>query len=165
MDRTDEPDWRPYQTPTVQNKLGRPFRIFDLEEIKKLAALGCTDEEIADFVDTSSKTIERRKKDEPDFCRAYKKGRADLKQSLRRTLLKRATDDNSPAAAIFLAKNLLGMRDNPDPIIPTEDDQDWIYRTRLATGDVMVIAPGVDPIEAYHAHIRSKRPKEPVTED
>lgn len=106
-----------YRKPTSRKKTGRPPKKFNLAELKKLAQLGCTDEELADWFDCSTKTIERRRKDDEDFCRVLKKGAAELKKSLRRVLWYRAQYDNSAAAAIFLAKNYLGMSDNPDPIV------------------------------------------------
>lgn len=156
---------KPYRQPDLKPRLGRPYETFDLEQLERLSRLGCTDEELADWFDCSTKTIERRKKDSPDFSRAYKRGRNRLKESLRRILLKRAIEDGSPAAAIFLAKNLLGMQDKPELVMPITDEDDWIYRTRLASGDTLVIPAGTDPIKAYHEHIRGKGSEKPRSED
>jgi hypothetical protein len=41
------------------------------------------------------------------------KGREDMKISLRRAMLNNACHNNNAALQIFLAKNMLGMSDNP----------------------------------------------------
>jgi len=89
--------------------MARPTVKIDLAELEKLCGMQCTDEEIAAFFNVSSRTIERRRKiqkfrDVMDHARA--KGRV----SVRRNLFRMASNNNV-AAAIFLAKNLLGYRD------------------------------------------------------
>lgn len=86
----------------------KPVRI-DLEELEKLCALQCTDQEIAGFFEVNVRTIERRKK-YPKFAAAMERGRSRGRISLRRYLWKLAAGD-SAAAAIFLAKNVLGLKD------------------------------------------------------
>jgi hypothetical protein len=93
-------------------KKGRPLATIDLKELEKLCALQCTDEEIAAFFSVSRQTIERKKKN-PEFKDAMVCGKAKGKVSVRRGLFAQMQKGGSgaTAAAIFLAKNLLGYRD------------------------------------------------------
>jgi hypothetical protein len=102
---------------------GRKKVNIDLEQVEKLCALQCTDEELAAYFSVSPRTIERRKS-QPAFAEAIERGKARGRVSLRRNLWGLAAKGN-PAANIFLAKNLLGYKDyfanelsgpNGDPI-------------------------------------------------
>lgn len=79
--------------------------VFD-EDVYKLAALGCNNKEIATWFDIDDQTLAY------NFKAILAKGREDLKHSLRRAMLKNAMNGNA-ALQIFLAKNFLGMSDNP----------------------------------------------------
>ena len=46
----------------TEEKTGRPEAEMDMEELEKLCAMQCTDEEIAAWFNVSSRTIERRRK-------------------------------------------------------------------------------------------------------
>lgn len=81
----------------------------DLAELEKLCAMQCTDEEIAAFFGVSTKTVERRPKVQR-FSDVMEQATAKGRVSVRRNLGRRASTGNV-AAAIFLAKNLLGYRD------------------------------------------------------
>jgi hypothetical protein len=69
----------------------------------------CTDEEIAAFFGVSTRTIVRRRRVQR-FSDVMEQAKAKGKVSVRRNLFKLASNGNV-AAAIFLAKNLLGYRD------------------------------------------------------
>jgi hypothetical protein len=86
----------------------KPVNI-DLEQVEKLAAIQCTEAEIASVIGVSIRTIERRKQ-QPDFAEAMDRGKARGRVSLRRNLWSLA-NKGQPAANIFLAKNLLGYKD------------------------------------------------------
>ena len=88
---------------------GRKKVNIDLEQVEKLCALQCTDEELAAYFGVSPRTIERRKS-QPAFAEAIERGKARGRVSLRRNLWGLAAKGN-PAANIFLAKNLLGYKD------------------------------------------------------
>jgi len=88
---------------------GRKTVDINLVDVEKLAALQCTEVEIASFIGVSERTIERRKH-HPDFSEAMERGKARGRVSLRRNLWSLANKGN-PAANIFLAKNLLGYKD------------------------------------------------------
>ena len=59
---------------------GRPKKEIDYEMVEKLASIQCTQEEIANFLNISVRTLQRDK----EFCRIYKKGIDNGKMSLRR---------------------------------------------------------------------------------
>lgn len=89
-------------------EVGRGIRkkvVFD-EDVYKLAAMGCNNREIAIWFDIDENTLAY------NFANIIAKGREDLKHNLRRAMLKNAMNGNA-AIQIFLAKNLLGMSDNP----------------------------------------------------
>lgn len=90
-------------------RAGRKAVNIDLVELEKLCGLQCTDVEIASFFGVSARTIERRKK-QPAFAEIIERGRAKGKLSVRRMLFGQGAKGNI-AAAIFLAKNLLGYKD------------------------------------------------------
>jgi len=87
--------------------VGRNKVIVDPEEVEKLAALGCRDNEIANFFGIKEDTLRY------NFADNLTKGREDLKITLRRAMLNNACKNMNAAVQIFLAKNILGMSDNP----------------------------------------------------
>jgi hypothetical protein len=96
---------------------GKPLD-FDLNLVRNLSRIQCTDEEIAAVLHVSERTIQRHKK-RPEFREAMEAGKAEGRVSTRRQLFKLAEGGNV-AATICLAKNLLGYRNAvefraPDP--------------------------------------------------
>ena len=85
---------------------GMTRRVVVPEDIYKLAALGCSDREIAVWFDIKEDTLRY------NFAEIMAKGRQDMKTALRNAMFKNALSGNA-ALQIFLAKNLLGMSDNP----------------------------------------------------
>ena len=81
----------------------------DLAELEKLAAMQCTDEEVAAWFGVNVRTIERKRKD-PAFVETIERGRAKGKISLRRSQLK-MVDQGNPAMAIWLGKQYLNQTD------------------------------------------------------
>lgn len=86
--------------------VGRDKTIVPPDQVEELAALGCTDRDIANFYGINEDTLRYNFKDN------LIKGRENLKISLRRSMLKTAHGGNA-AVLIFLAKNILGMTDTP----------------------------------------------------
>jgi hypothetical protein len=87
--------------------VGRDKKVIDPEEVEKLAALGCRDNEIANWFGIKEDTLRY------NFAENLIKGREDLKITLRRAMLNNACKNNNAAVQIFLAKNILGMSDTP----------------------------------------------------
>ena len=94
--------------------MARPRKEIDPKIFKNLCAIFCTLDEIAGVFDCSPDTIERwcqREYGEP-FAEVYKKECGRGKSSLRRMQFKLA--EKSAAMAIFLGKNYLGQKDQPE---------------------------------------------------
>lgn len=89
--------------------MARPRTKIDTVELEKLCGMQCTDEEIAAWFGVSTRTIERLRKNVKN-CEAMDQARAKGRISVRRALFRLAAAGNI-AAAIFLAKNVLGYRD------------------------------------------------------
>lgn len=85
---------------------GKNRRVITPDDVYKLAAMGCNDKEIALWFDMDYNTLRY------NFSNIIAKGREDLKQTLRHAMIKNALNGNA-ALQIFLAKNFLGMSDNP----------------------------------------------------
>lgn len=87
--------------------IGRDKKIVPPDEVQKLAALGCSNRDIANFFGIEESNVSRH------FAAFLTKGREELKIALRRAMLDNACRNNNAAVQIFLAKNLLGMSDTP----------------------------------------------------
>ena len=81
----------------------------DLVELEKLCQLSCTDEEIAAWFGTSTRTIERRRL-EPKFAEIMARGKAKGRISVRRMQMKLLEQGNA-TMGIWLGKQLLGQKD------------------------------------------------------
>ena len=93
----------------TKNKVGRPKKEIDPEQVKKLAMLQCTYEEMAGFFECDQATLRR------NFATIIKEGKETGKMSLRRYQFELAK--KSAAMAIFLGKNYLGQTDNQNVVI------------------------------------------------
>lgn len=104
--------------------VGRDKLVVPPDQVEELAALGCRDNEIANFFGVKEDTLRY------NFADYLTKGRAQLKITLRRAMLTNAKGNMNAAVQIFLAKNILGMSDVPVdseanaplPWVETEED-------------------------------------------
>ena len=87
-------------------KMGRPKKKLNLKLAEKLAAVMCTQEEIAGILDVSVDTLQRN----PEFCGIYKKAQETAKMSLRRSQYKRALNGDT-TMLIWLGKVYLGQKE------------------------------------------------------
>jgi len=92
---------------------GANRKVVPPDDVYKLAALGCTIEEICEWFQVKPDTLKY------NFAEYIAKGRADLKHRLRRAQIKTALDGNA-TLLIWLGKNILGQSDNP---LNTEENQ------------------------------------------
>ena len=97
-----------------KRKAGRPRKEIDYKIFENLCFLQCTKSEICSALGVGNNTLDRRLKEhyKDDFSNIYKKYSENGKISLRRILHEHAK--KNPATAIFLSKNLLGYRDQPE---------------------------------------------------
>lgn len=106
------------EAPRERKKCGRKLLPIDPKAVLSLAREWATDEEISVLVGCSPDTLVKR------FSEALKKGRIVAKQSLRRHLWKLAKSGNA-AVSIFMAKNHLGMKDNPEDATGDRSPLPW----------------------------------------
>ena len=97
--------------------VGRNNTHIDPEEVEKLAGLGVTTTEMADFFGVKEQTLRY------NFSENITKGRSVLKITLRRSMLHNANQNMNAAVQIFLSKNILMMSDQPvnqsdDTVLP-----------------------------------------------
>ena len=88
-------------------------RIINPDEIYHLAAIGCTDSDIARWFDLEPSTLKY------NFSDILAKGREEVKISLRRAQLKLALSGNA-TMLIWLGKNILNQQETPTN---TQDQQ------------------------------------------
>lgn len=85
---------------------GATQQVVDPLEVTKLAAIGCTDREIAEWVGITESTLRY------NFNSELIKGKGQLVQSLRKAQLRTALEGNA-TLLIWLGKNILGQTDQP----------------------------------------------------
>jgi AraC-like DNA-binding protein len=85
---------------------GATQRVVPPDDCFRLASMGCTDREIADWFEISESTLRY------NFSSYLTKARSQLKQRLRLAQLRVALDGN-PTMLIWLGKQILGQTDNP----------------------------------------------------
>tara|TARA_R100001460_G_scaffold82978_2_gene123873 strand:+ start:780 stop:1100 length:321 start_codon:yes stop_codon:yes gene_type:complete len=105
----------------ITNK-GKKYKTVDKELIKKLGSLMCTYEEIGFIVGMSGENVKKR------FKKAVEEGQAVGKESLRRAQFKKAVEAGDTRMLIFLGKNYLGQKDDPNSqenleVLPWEEDK------------------------------------------
>lgn len=76
-----------------------------LDELYRLAMIGLTEAQIAASLGISTPTFERRKKDDEQFLRTLKEGKAAGIGKVTNALFKGAVDGDKTAAQIFFLKN------------------------------------------------------------
>ena len=83
---------------------GRPtdFRKAYIEGARKLARLGATDAEVADFFGVDVRTIYRWKNVNEEFCQALKAGKDEADARVERALYHRAIGYEQEAVKIFM---------------------------------------------------------------
>lgn len=89
--------------------VGRPKFEIDMDAVRKLATIQCTQEEIASFLGCSVDTLQRSE----EFCGVYKKALESGKSSLRRFQWKAAEKGNT-SMLIWLGKQYLGQKDQTE---------------------------------------------------
>lgn len=82
---------------------GRPtkYKPEYADQARKLALLGATDKDIADFFGVSEQTVNAWKKVNPEFLESLKGGKDELDAKVVRSLFQRATGYSHPEDKIF----------------------------------------------------------------
>lgn len=83
---------------------GRPsdYKPEFAEQVKKIAELGATDQEVADFFDIDVRTVYRWKHDYPEFCQALKIGKEVADERVERSLYQKAIGYEQEEVKIFM---------------------------------------------------------------
>lgn len=105
----DSPKRKNAKTATIEVEcrlVGRDKKPVPPEEVRKLAAIGCRDKEIAEWFGVAEDTLRY------NFATELTLGRESLKQSLRRAQIQLALSGNA-TLLIWLGRNLLGQSDSP----------------------------------------------------
>ena len=93
--------------------MARPIKKVDTQAVQKLAQMHCTYEEIAEFCDVSTKTLQRR------FADLLEINKNKGKASLRKRMYEKAMKGNDKLL-IWLSKNYLNMVDKVHTTSTTE---------------------------------------------
>lgn len=103
---------------------GRPKTVIPYEQVRRLARLQCTQQEIADYLDISVDTLQRDER----FMELYRRGMNHGRMSVRRAQY-RAMLQGNQTMLVWLGKQYLGQRDhheftgaNGTPLIPVIQD-------------------------------------------
>ena len=104
---------RPPAPPPPPNKGGRPRREIDLELVRRSAAIGCTNEEIAVLVGMKRRGFHDRLVADPDLAAAIEDGRPEGRATLRRYQWQAAAKGNT-SMLIWLGKQYLGQTDKSE---------------------------------------------------
>lgn len=82
---------------------GRPssYKPEFVEQARKLAELGATDREVADFFNVDERTINRWKHEHPDFCLSLKVGKQAADDRVEQSLYRRALGFSHDAVKIM----------------------------------------------------------------
>mgnify|MGYP000942201610 FL=1 len=88
-----------------QPTIGRPtlFRDEFVEQARKLALLGATDREVADFFDVSERTVNDWKLRHPEFLQSLKSGKEAADERVERSLYHRALGYSHDSVKMFQA--------------------------------------------------------------
>lgn len=111
--------------------MARPRKEIDKKQFENLCGLQCTKEEICYFFDVTDKTLE-------NWCRrTYKMGFSEIfgikrgsgRISLRRSQFRLA--EKNATMAIWLGKQYLGQKDQPDDSIDYEDSDAYFEAAKM----------------------------------
>lgn len=88
---------------------GRPseYQEHYAKQAEKLASIGATDQEIADFFEVHVRTIHRWKGEYDEFCHALKAGKQIADERVERALYQRAVGYEQDEVKIFLPKDAI----------------------------------------------------------
>ncbi len=106
-------------------KIGRPLKQIDANQVYKLAAMFCTDDEIAGFFGCAETTIKKRFRNELDA------GRSAGKMSIKRKQYTLAVENGNVAMLIWLGKQYLGQRDKMDTSVRDETPGRYAYLKKM----------------------------------
>jgi hypothetical protein len=95
------------KTKKIKATMGRPkdYEKIDLEQIKKFAKAGLSNEQIAELTDICIATLYNYQRDYPDFLEALKGGKENPDDKVERALYERAVGYLAPEEKVFYDAN------------------------------------------------------------
>lgn len=128
----------------LPKKAGRPKIQLDPKQASIFGYFRATYETMAEFFGCSFDTIQRAMSNEKsEFAIAYKKSFAGMKMKISEAQIKTAIEDRNSAMLIWLGKQYLGQRDDPQAPTQTEPMKVIIEYVgpNQAKGDEIVLRP------------------------
>ena len=109
----------------------RPRKEIDQKQFEGLCGLQCTKEEICGFFDVTDKTLEGwcKRTYKAGFSEVFRHKRGLGKISLRRHQWRLA--EKNAAMAIWLGRNYLGQKEEPEETVETEDANAFVEAAGL----------------------------------
>jgi hypothetical protein len=109
---------------------GETSAIVDPDTVYKLALMGATNVEIAEWYGVTEQSIRYR------FSEYLAKARSSLKIKLRRAQLKVAIENENPTMLIWLGRNMLGQSEN---VVGSESEKvlPWLTEEESADNDAL----------------------------
>ena len=89
----------------------KPRIEIDLAQVEALASRGLSQQQIADALGISERTLRNRKKDSAEFAEAIKRGRAKGISKVANVIFEKAVNQQDITAAIFFMKAIGHWRD------------------------------------------------------
>ncbi len=134
-------------------KIKKHRRTIDLDQVRDLASIGCTHEEMAMVLGCSLNYIVGQVETNPAFAIAIEQGYGEIKSSLRRAQFDEAINNRSTALLIWLGKQYLGQVDKQEVKNKTEinitvqramDELRNIPKEQLLAAQEMLSAPVIE---------------------
>ena len=144
----------PYRAPRHKTKAFRVLSERELRQLEILCSIFCTYAEVCRVLRMSKSTLTRMRRDDPRVLLAMDRGYALARVKLRRRMFAQA--EKHPEMAMFLAKNILGYRDDWDPI-------DFKEFQRASSS----LSPSPEELKIYARELfaRAGRAKSPTTSE
>lgn len=95
----------------VDKKKTKPAIEINLAEVERLAGQGLTDQQIADSLGISRRTLANRKKDSAQIAQAIKRGKAKGIETVTNALFHKITKERNTTAIIFYLKAQAGWKE------------------------------------------------------
>lgn len=123
--------------PAKKNKGGRPKAEINLEQLKAMVRIQCTQEECCAVMGVTEPTLTTHLKElgYSGFLEFYKKYSHEGLASLRRAQWKAAVENNNPTMLVWMGKQMLGQKDKVENELTGSLDINTIRREIVRPGD------------------------------
>ncbi|HDR1187556.1 TPA: helix-turn-helix domain-containing protein [Pasteurella multocida] len=118
----------------------KPKIEIDLDTVEKLSANGLTQQQIADALGISERTLRNRKSNSADFADAIKRGKAKGIAFVTNKLMEQIKSGNT-TAMIFFLKSQAGWKEKQEIDLTNSDNS-------LRPTIIELVAPGIDDVKS-----------------